>query len=118
VNFSDDKPQADSNVANNNVAPNGNSGGFRRLQGRDSFRHLHQKQAGPAAKADNLNIDNCYLLKGQMRRLVTWQKYSSWGCSITGNSSYPQTEFSIFSVQELLCSSPSIISTLVLYLRA
>ena len=51
------------------AAANGNIVGLRRLSGRDSFRHLHQKQGGPtAAKSDNLNIDNCYLLKGQMRR--------------------------------------------------
>ena len=67
VNFSDDKADANmNNVVNGNVA-NGNVGA-RRLQGRDSFRQL-QKPIG--SKAENLNIDNCYLLKGQKRRWVT-----------------------------------------------
>ncbi len=57
-------------TANNN---NNNSHNLRRLQqGRESFRHLHQKSSGTSSvvKAENLNIDNCYLLKGQLRRLA------------------------------------------------
>ena len=58
-------------TANNN-SNSSNSHNLRRLQqGRESFRHLHQKPSGTSSvKAENLNIDNCYLLKGQMRRLI------------------------------------------------